>query len=104
KLVHHIQRSSGLEEHRQIAGDLVAVYNSADVEAATRLNDLFHSTLNTERIRDFIRDKLFDTERRLNNFTLHDAQFVVARLYGFNDWHELVQSSNTSASDLHSAP
>src|SRR6185369_9183639 len=107
KLVHHIQSSSGLEQHRQIAADLVAVYNSADAEAATRLNDLFHSTLSTERIRDFIRDKLFnlpDTERRLNNFTLDDAQIVVAQLYGFNDWDELEQSSNTSASDLHSAP
>jgi len=107
KLVHHLQRSSGLEQHRQIAADLVAVYNSADAEAATRLNDLFHSTLNTERIRDFIRDKLFnlpDTERRQNNFTLDDAQIVVAQLYGFSDWNELVQSSSTSASDLHSAP
>ena len=85
----------------------MAVYNSADIEAATRLNDLFHSTLSTQQIRDFIRDKLFnlpDTERRLNNFTLDDAQIVLARLYGFNDWEELVQSSNTSASDPHSAP
>ena len=105
KLVHHKgAQTSELEQHRRIAADLVAVYTSADVEAAARLNDLFHSTLNTEQIRDFIRDKLFDTERPLNNFTLDDAQFVVARLYGFNDWDELVQSSNTSASDLHSAP
>ena len=109
KLVHHLQgaQTSELEQHRQIAADLVAVYMSADVDAATRLNDLFHSTLNTEQIRDFIRDKLFnlpDTQQRLDNFTLDDAQVVVARLYGFNDWDELVQSSNTSASDLHSAP
>ncbi len=65
-------------------------------EAATRLNDLFHSALNVEQIRDFIRDKLFnlpDTQRRINNFTLVDAQLVVARLYGFKDWDELVQSA-----------
>ena len=109
KLVHHIQdaQSPDLEQHRQIAEDLVAVYNLADVAAVTRLNHLFHSTLNTEQIRDFIRDKLFnvpDTERRINNFTLPDAQLVVARLYGFKDWNELVQSSNDPASDLHSAP
>ena len=109
KLVHHIQgaQSPELEPHRQIAADLVAVYNLADVNAVTRLNDLFHSTLNTERIRDFIRDKLFnlpDAQQRLNNFTLDDAQIVVAQLYGFNDWDELVQSSNKSASNLHSAP
>ncbi|HET9712221.1 MAG TPA: hypothetical protein VFP64_10085, partial [Pyrinomonadaceae bacterium] len=37
KLVHHIQaaQSSELEQHRRIAEDLVAVYNSADVAAAT---------------------------------------------------------------------
>jgi hypothetical protein len=35
---------------------------------------------------------------------LSDAQLVVARLYGFKDWTEFVQSSNEPASDLHSAP
>ena len=109
KLVHHLQAAQppDLEEHRRIAEDLVAAYNSADPEAATRLNDLFHSTLNIEQIRDFIRDKLFnfpDTQRRINNFTLSDAQLVVARLYGFKDWTEFVRSSNQPASDLHSAP
>ena len=75
KLVHHIQAAQPpeLEQHRRIAEDLVAVYNSADPEAATRLNDLFHSALDIQQIRDFIRDKLFnlpDTQRRINNFTL----------------------------------
>ena len=109
KLVHHIHavQSPELEQHGRIAEDLVAVYNSADVAAAARLNDLFHSTLNIEQIRDFIRDKLFnvpDTERRIDNFTLDDAQLVVAQLYGFQDWNELQQSSNELESDLHSAP
>jgi hypothetical protein len=97
--------SSDLEQHHRIAEDLVAVYNSADVEASTRLNDLFHSALDIEQIRAFIRDKLFnlsDTEQRLDNFTLDDAQVIVARLYGFKDWDELVQSNNESTSDLHS--
>src|SRR5690349_13178960 len=59
RLVHHIEaaRRPDIEQHRRIAEDLVAVHNSADVEAATRLNDLFHSALNVEQIRDFIRDK-----------------------------------------------
>ena len=79
----------------------------ADQEAATRLNDIFHSDLNTEQIRDFIRDKLFnlpDTQRRVDNFTLNDAELIVARLYGFKDWNELAHSSTKSASDLPSAP
>ena len=101
-----MERTVELEQHRRIAEDLVAVYNSADEEAATRLNDLFHSALNVEQIRDFIRDKLFnlsDTQRRIDNFTLDDAQIVVARLYGFEDWNALVQSSNEPASDLPSS-
>ncbi len=108
RLVHHVQavQSPDLEEHQRIAEDLVAAYNLADEAAVTRLNDLFHSALNVEQIRDFIRDKLLnltDSERRINNFTLSDAQLVVARLYGFNDWIELVQSSSEPTSDLHSA-
>src|SRR5687768_9487665 len=106
KLVHHIQQSPDIEQHRRIARDLLAVYNSADTEAATRLNDLFHSELNIQQIRDFIRDKLFnfpDTQKRLNNFTLSDAQDVVARLYGFKDWTDLVKSSNEPVDDPHAA-
>lgn len=109
RLVHYIQaaQSADLEQHQRIAEDLVAVYNSADPEAVTRLNDLFHSALNSEQIRDFIRDKLFnmaDTQQRIDNFTLLDAQLVVARLYGFRDWDEIAQSSASSESDLRSAP
>ena len=109
RMVHHIQAAqlSDLEQHRRIAEDLLAVYNSADVDAAARLNDLFHSTLDIQQIRDFIRDKLFnlpDTQRRIDNFTLSDAQHVLARLYGFDDWAELVQSSNEPASDPRSTP
>ena len=109
KLVHHIYAAQlpELEQHRRIAEDLVAVYNSGDEEAATRLNDLFHSAIDIQEIRDFIRNQLYnlpDTQQRLNNFTLVDAQHVVARLYGFNDWTTLVQSTNEPATDLHSAP
>lgn len=98
---------TALEQHHRIAADLVAAYNSADSEAATRLNDLFHSSISIEQIRDFARNKLCylpDTQRRIDNFTLDDAQLVVARLYGFDDWNELVRSSNEPASDPHSAP
>jgi hypothetical protein len=108
KLVHHIQASQppDLQQHQHIAEDLVAVYNSADAQAITRLNDLFHSSLNGEQIRDFIRDRLFnlpDAAQRTNKFTLSDAQLVVAHLYGFQNWNELVQST-IAEQDLRSAP
>lgn len=109
RLVHHIQAAQApeLEQHRRIAEDLVAVYNAANVEAAARLNAIFYSSLDIEQIRDFIRDKLFnlpDTEQRINNFTVLDAQHIVARLYGFSDWSELVQSTSEPAGEPHSAP
>jgi hypothetical protein len=110
RLVQHVQssvQSPDVEQHRRIAEDMLAVYNSADIEAAAHLNDVFHSTLDSQQIRDFIRDKLFnlpDTQQLLNNFTLVEAQHVVARLYGFKDWNELTQSSDEPANDPHSAP
>src|SRR6185369_13760216 len=109
RLVYHFQSAqpSALEQSRRIAEDLVRVYNSADAEAATRLNDLFHSALDVEQIRDFIRDKLFnapDTQTRIDNFTLIDAQLVVAQLYGFKDWKELELSTIQNAGDPYSAP
>ena len=109
KLVQYIKdaQSPEFEQHRRIAEDLMAVYNADDEDAATRLNDLFHSALNREQIRDFIRDKLFnvpDAQWRLDNFTLADAQLIVARLYGFKDWDEITQPSTSPGSDLHSAP
>ena len=109
KLVHHLLASQtpDLQQHQRIAEDLVAVYNSSDPEAAQRLNDLFHSALNIEQIHDFIRDKLFnlpDAAQRPDSFTLPDSQIVVARLYGFQNWSELVQSSSAAGQDLRSAP
>src|SRR5688572_30636547 len=52
RLVHHIDavQNSELEQHRRIAGDLVRVYNSGEVDAATRLNELFHSELDVPQI------------------------------------------------------
>ncbi len=96
-----------LDQHRRIAEDLVRVYNAGDVEAATRLNDLFHSELDVLQIRQFIRDRLFnlpDAQQRISNFTLVDAQLIVAQLYGFKDWDELVRSTTGPATDPHSAP
>ena len=109
RLVHHIGavQNPELDQHRQIAEDLVRVYNAGDVEAAARLNDLFHSELDVTQIHQFIRDRLFNvpyTQQRIDNFTLLDAQLIVAQLYGFKDWDELVRSTSAPATDPYSAP
>jgi hypothetical protein len=109
KLVQHIQSSQApdLKEHLRIAENFVSAYSSADPQAVNYLNELFHSSLTIEQIRDFIRDKLFnvpDTQRRIADFSLADAQLVVAQLYGFKDWDQLVKSSNNPSNDLRTAP
>jgi hypothetical protein len=109
KLVQHIQSSQipDLQQHLRIAENLVAAYNSDDPQAVDYLNDLFHSSLNIEQIRGFIRDRLFnvpDTQPRIANFNLADAQLLIAQLYGFKDWNELATSSNKPLGDLRTAP
>lgn len=91
-----------------LAEDLVAAYNSADADAVARLNALFHSSLNAEQIRHFVRDRLMFLpsyeQHPFDVLTLADTQLLFARLYGFKDWAELEQSSNEPPRDLHSAP
>lgn len=102
KLKHHVEGlpPGGLEQHEGLARDLVAVYRHDDAAAAERLNDLFHSALDTEQIRQFIKDRLItafaDGEARIANFGPDDARLVVARLYGFDDWDGFVASSGRS--------
>lgn len=99
KLKHHVETLAppGLEQHEGLARDLVAVYRHDDAVAAQRLNDLFHSALDPEQIRQFIEDRLItafaDGEARIANFGPDDARLVVARLYGFDDWDGFVASS-----------
>jgi hypothetical protein len=109
KLVQHIQSSQipDLQQHLRIAENLVAAYNSADPQAVDYVNDLFHSSLNIEQIRSFIRDRLFTvpaTQPRIADFNLADAQLLIAQLYGFKDWNELATSSNKPLGDLRTAP
>lgn len=106
RLVQHIQtvQPVNLEQHNRLAEDLVAAYNTADPAAVERLNNLFHSSLNIEQIRDFVRDKLFGLARIDEQLTLANAQLLFSRLYGFKNWEEFVESSNKPPRDLRSAP
>ena len=106
RLVQHIQavQPVNLEQQKHLAEDLVAAYNSADAGAVMRLNNLFHSSLNAEQIRDFVRDKLMGLAQIDEHLTLADAQLLFARLYGFKNWEEFVESSNKPPRDLRSAP
>ncbi|HKG45572.1 MAG TPA: hypothetical protein VKB02_02520 [Pyrinomonadaceae bacterium] len=97
-----------LDQQFRLAEDLVAAYNSADAEAVARLNNLFHSSIDVEQIRHFVRDKLMwqpgYEQHKFDTLTLADARQLFAGVYGFKDWSELIQSSNESPCDLRSAP
>lgn len=88
--------------------ELVAAYNSADADAVAHLNAVFHSSLNAEQIRHFVRDRLMFLpgyeQHTFDVLTLADAQQLFASLYGFKDWDELEHAINEPVQDLHSAP
>src|SRR5262245_12049915 len=60
KLVHHVEALARpeVEQQDRLARDLVAAYRDRDEAAAARLNDLFHSALDVDQIRQFITGRL----------------------------------------------
>ncbi|MCI0391097.1 MAG: hypothetical protein MOB07_20315 [Acidobacteria bacterium] len=108
-LVLHVKALSpaDLEQHERLAQDLVAAYRSGDAEAIHRLNELFHSSYDLGQIREFVQHRLSslpDAESRIADFTLADAQLLVARLYGFESWARFVEGSAQPPSDPRTAP
>ena len=103
RLVHHVEALARpeVEQHERIARDMAAAYRDRDTAAAARLNDLFHSALDIDQIRQFIEDRLCHLpggRERLERFGAADARLLVARLYGFEDWDALVSSSGPEPS------
>jgi len=101
KLARHVEALAqpGIEQHARIAADMVAVQHRGDEAAAARLNDLFHSALSIDQIRDFLRQRLFhlpDGAERLARFDIRDARALVARLYGFEDWDAMIAAGTTN--------
>jgi hypothetical protein len=95
KLARHVEAvaSPDVEQQDRIARDMLAAYRDRDEAAAARLNDLFHSAITVDQIRDFIRGRLSPLpggHERLEQFGLADARQVVAGLYGFADWDAFV--------------
>jgi len=98
KLMRHVEALAHPDVAQQdvIARDMTAVWHRGDEAAAGRLNDLFHSALDVQQIRDFLRNRLFhlpDGAERVARFHATDARLVVARLFGFDDWDDLLTAS-----------
>jgi hypothetical protein len=102
KLLRHVDALArpDVEQQEQIARDMVAAFHRGDEAAAARLNDLFHSAITVDQIRDFIRARLFDLPdgaERLARFEARDARLLVARLYGFEDWDAFLAAATGTA-------
>ncbi|HSL54412.1 MAG TPA: hypothetical protein VK868_08450 [Pyrinomonadaceae bacterium] len=99
---------SNLDQHRGLAEDLVAAYNSSDADAVARLNKVFHSSIDAEQIRHFVRDRLMFLpgyeQHTFDVLTLADAQQLFASIYGFKNWADFEHSSKKPRRDLRSAP
>ena len=98
KLLHHVEALARPDVAQQdgIARDMAAVWQRGDAAAAGRLNDLFHSSLDVDRIRHFIQDRLFhlpDGAERLARVDLRDTRLLVARLYGFESWDDYLRGA-----------
>ncbi len=102
KLVRHVEAMARpeVEQHDRIARDMVAAFHDSDAAAVTRLNDLFHSAITPDQIRDFLRGRLThlpDGAERVERFDAGDARLLVARLYGFEDWDAFLSSAAGTA-------
>jgi hypothetical protein len=99
---------ASLNQHTRLAEDLVAAYNSSDADAIARLNELFHSSINAEQIRHFVRDRLMFLpsyeQHTFDVLTFADAKQLFASIYGFKNWVDFEHSINEPRGDLRSAP
>jgi len=98
KLARHVEALArpDVEQQDQISRDMVAAFHDRDATALTRLNDLFHSAITVEQFRNTIRAQLAplpDGAERVTRFDARDARFLVARLYGFEDWDAFLAAS-----------
>ena len=95
KLGRHVEalQSPEIAQHDRMAHDMVAAYRHRDEAAAARLNDLFHSAITIDEIQHFIQHRL--TSRAGGNdmlaaFDVRAARLLVAGLFGFESWDDLL--------------
>ena len=108
RLVHHIElvRPSSLEQFERLAKDFVAAYRWGDADALQRLGDLYSRKLDLDQLRAFVRERSSAPpggERPAPDFTLADAELLVARQHGFTSWAALVESAARPPSDPRTA-
>ncbi len=109
KLVAHVEAinpSSRAVQFEQLAKDLVSAYRMGEPDALKRLSDMFARPVTQDFLREHVRRRLnalTSAPRTDGDFSIDDAQLIVARQYGFESWASLVQSFAATGNDRGSA-
>lgn len=105
RYVEAVQRARPAQFER-LAKDFVTAYQG-DVDALQRWNDLYGRSLTCEELRRHVRRRLSTLRGAASHavdFTLADAQFLIARECGFENWARLVERAARPPGDPRSAP
>lgn len=109
KLVHHIETINPSERRKRyetLAMDFVAAY-SGDAEALERFGDQLPRPVTLDQLQELVQERmgaLSDSEHWAGDFTLADAQLVIARQFGFDSWTKFLESFVQPPSDLRVTP
>ena len=110
KLAYHVESinpSDRLRQYERLVKDIVLVCQSDDAEASQRIADLLGRTYPYPDRRARLQQQLISLRgpaSRIADITPADAQLIVAREFGFEDWAKLVESISRPPSDPSSAP
>jgi hypothetical protein len=110
KLAHHIEAihlSDRLQPYELLVKDIVLVCRSDDAEALQRIENLLGRTYPYPDRRTRLEKQLVSLSgpvSRIADITPAEAQLIVAREFGFQDWAKLVESVAQPPNDPRSAP
>lgn len=107
-LVRHIETINPAEHQKryeQLATDFVAAYQG-DAEALERLNDQLPGSATLERFQELVQQRMSALTGAANwagEFTLANAQLILARQHGFEHWAAFLESFAQRPNDVRSA-
>jgi hypothetical protein len=109
KLVRHVETINPTEyqtRYEKLAQDIVATYHG-DAAAHQRLDEQLPGKASIERFQELVQERmgaLHGVADWNGVFTLPDAQLILARQHGFEDWAKFLESFAQPPSDLRSTP
>ena len=109
KLVAHVEAinpSSRTAQFEQFAKDLASAYRIGEPDALKRLSEMLARHVTQDFVREYVQHRLnalTSTPRSDGDLSIDEAQLIVARQYGFENWASLVASFASTTQDRGSA-